>query len=94
MKTSQEDVLERPAAQEPDLLIGKSFESHSTVVAPEVRTRREARTRLAPKGAGEGARHLRLWASQQLAETQTAEGLVFQLLLASGVVLIVISFWL
>jgi hypothetical protein len=95
MKTSEENVLEKPASApaEPYLLIGSAFESKGSVLAAKVPARGRAR----PNSAGtnvEGARHLRVWAREQLAETQTAEGLVFQLLLASGVVLILISFWL
>lgn len=92
MKTSEQSVLQRPRSEEAYLVIGNAFESKGVVVAANVPVKESARAKPTTQSA-EAARQLRVWASQQLAATQTAEGLVFQLLLASGVVLIVISFW-
>jgi hypothetical protein len=94
MKNSQENVLDKPDSEESYLLIGSSFGSGAALPMPGRLP--ESRIRSAPAGQlpMSQTNSLRMWVGKELAATSRAEDFVFRLLLASGGVLIVISFWL
>ena len=94
MKSAQENVLDKPVSGETCSLIGKAFDSGAALPMPGRLPKERVRTAPAEQPPMPQVNSLRHWVSKELAETSQAEDLVFRLLIASGVVLIVISFWL